>query len=120
MGAVHPVARPSVQRPILRSLIVAAPLVLFLGACAAGSAESQHAASGGLLPQLVLGFWHGVIAPITLLCEVINRLAPHALPWDLHMFETKAGGAPYDVGFYFGIAGGPAVLWSRRPRRRLD
>ena len=49
--------------------------------------------------------------------EFINHFAPHALPWQLHMYETTGTGWAYDVGFYFGLLGGPgAVLggWSRR------
>jgi hypothetical protein len=95
----------------------AAALALLLGACVAGSAESQHAAAGGLLSQLLLGFWHGVIAPVTLIGEIINRFAPHLLPWRLRLYEARATGVAYDVGFYFGLAGGPTVVWSRWPRR---
>jgi hypothetical protein len=103
-----------------RNLVKVAGLmlvVLALSACVAGSEESHHAAAGGLLSQLLLGFWQGIIAPATLLVEVINHFAPHALPWQLHMYETTATGWAYDVGFYFGLLGGPgAVLggWSRR------
>jgi hypothetical protein len=92
-------------------------LLLALGACVAGSAESHHAAAGGLLSQGLLGFWHGIIAPATLLVEVINHFAPHALPWDLHMYEATGTGWAYDVGFYFGLLGGPGAVfggWSRR------
>jgi hypothetical protein len=92
-------------------------LLLGLSACVAGSEESHHAAAGGLLSQILLGFWQGIIAPATLLVEVINHFAPKALPWQLHMYETAGTGWAYDVGFYFGLLGGPgAVLggWSRR------
>ena len=37
-------------------------VVLALGACVAGSEEAHHAAAGGLLSQLLLGFWHGITA----------------------------------------------------------
>jgi len=103
-----------------RSLKLAGSLafVLALGACVAGSAESAHAASGGLLSQVLLGFWHGLIAPVMLIIEVVNRLAPHALPWTVHMYETRATGVAYDVVFYLGLAGSPVVFvgWSRRRR----
>ena len=92
-------------------------LLLALSACVAGSAESHHAAAGGLLSQILLGFWHGIIAPATLLVEVINHFAPKALPWDLHMYEATGTGWAYDVGFYFGLLGGPGAVfggWSRR------
>lgn len=91
--------------------------VLALAACAAGSAESQHAAAGGLLSELLLGFWHGLIAPITLIVEIVNRLAPHPLPWSVRLYEAKGTGVAYDAGFYLGLAGSPIVIrtgWSRR------
>lgn len=91
--------------------------VLALSACVAGSAESQHAAAGGVLSQLLLGFWQGVIAPVTLIGEIINRFAPHFLPWTVGMYETKGAGVAYDVGFYLGLAGGPSVILGGRSRR---
>jgi hypothetical protein len=93
--------------------------ILALTACVAGSRESQHAASDGMLSQLVLGLWHGVIAPVILIVEVINYFAPHLLPWTVRLYEAKSTGAAYDVGFYLGLAGSPIVIrtgWSgRRP-----
>ncbi len=89
-------------------------IALTLGACVAGSADSQHAAAGGWLSQLLLGFWHGLIAPVTLIVEVINRFAPHPLPWRAHLYESRNTGVIYDVGFYVGLAGGPTFAWSRR------
>ena len=92
-------------------------LLLALGACVAGSAESQHAASGGVLSQLLLGFWHGLIAPVMLIIEVIDKFAPHLLPWSVRFYESRVTGVAYDVGFYFGLVGSPLVLgagWSRR------
>jgi hypothetical protein len=91
--------------------------VLLLGACVAGSGESQHAAAGGMLSQGLLGFWHGVIAPVMLIGEIINRLAPHALPWTVRLYEARGTGVAYDVGFYLGLAGGPSILFTRGRRR---
>ena len=93
-------------------------LVLAVAACAAGSAESAHAASGGWLSQGLLGFWHGLIAPVMLIVEVVNHFAPHALPWSVRFYESKGTGVIYDVGFYLGLAGSPVALvgWSRRRR----
>jgi hypothetical protein len=90
--------------------------VLALSACVAGSGESGQAASGGMLSQFLLGFWHGVIGPLTLIGEVINRFFPHLLPWKVHLYETKATGVAYDVGFYLGLAGGPSFAFGRRWR----
>ncbi|HEY5070766.1 MAG TPA: hypothetical protein VII63_01930 [Caulobacteraceae bacterium] len=99
-------------------IAVTVVIVVALSACAAGSAESQHAAAGGALSQLLLGLWHGIIAPVTLIVEVINKLAPHALPWQLHLYEAKGTGVVYDVGFYFGLAGSPSIVITRWRRRR--
>jgi hypothetical protein len=93
--------------------LVVIPL-LTLGACVAGSTEAAHAASGGLLSQFFLGLWHGLIGPVTLIVEVINRLAPHVMPWRAHLYEERAQGVAYDVGFYLGLAGSPIFAWSRR------
>ena len=101
------------MKPALK-IAVAAVVLLALSACAAGSGESQHAAASGDLSQFFLGFWHGIIAPVTLIVEVINHFAPHLLPWKAHIYETGASGAPYDIGFYLGLAGSPVVVWSRR------
>ena len=95
----------------------AVAVVLALAACAAGSGESQHAAAGGLLSQFLLGFWHEIIAPVTLIVEIVNRLAPHVLPWSVRLYEARGTGVVYDVGFYLGLAGSPIVIrtgWSRR------
>jgi hypothetical protein len=102
-----------------RSVIVAgvAALVLGLGACVAGSAESAHAASGGDLSQFFLGVWHGLIGPVMLIIEVVNRFAPHALPWHVRFYEPKDVGVAYDVGFYLGLAGSPVALLSGARRR---
>jgi hypothetical protein len=97
---------------------LAVALLLALGACAAGSGESAHAADGGAISVLALGFWHGLIAPVMLIVELINKFAPHVLPWQVHVYETKAAGALYDLGFYFGLVGGPGVLWGGWSRSR--
>ena len=90
--------------------------VLALSACVAGSGESAHAASSGMLAQFLLGLWHGIIAPLTLIVEIINRVFPHVLPWQTQMYESKADGVAYDVGFYLGLAGGPSFAFGRRWR----
>jgi hypothetical protein len=94
-------------------------LGLVLAACAAGSGESEHAASGGLLSQLLLGLWHGLIAPVMLIIEVVDKFAPHLLPWNVKFYEARGTGVIYDIGFYFGLVGSPLIAhsgWSRRNR----
>lgn len=94
-----------------------AVLALGLSACAAGSGDSQQAAESGGVALLVLGFWHGLIAPVTLLVSAINEFASGALPWAPRMYQ-EGGGVVYDIGFFVGIIGGPSILWSGSLRRR--
>ena len=100
------------MRPFATALLFAA-LAVVLVACAAGTPDASQAATGGPLSQLVLGFWHGLIAPITLIIEVIHRYAPGVLNLSWHMYGSN-GSVPYDIGFYFGLAGGPSFLIWRR------
>jgi hypothetical protein len=93
-------------------------VMLTLCACVAGSADAGHAASGTLFSQFLLGVWHGLIAPVTLLVEVINVLAPHVLPWQARLYETRTTGIVYDVGFYIGLASSPVMIGGRFKRRR--
>jgi len=52
-----------------------------------------------------------------LVVEVINRLAPHLLPWTVKFYESRGTTFIYDIGFYFGLVGSPLLAragWSRR------
>ncbi|HWF00561.1 MAG TPA: hypothetical protein VG248_12245 [Caulobacteraceae bacterium] len=94
-------------------IVLALAVVLTLTACAAGTPDAARAASGGPVSQLVLGFWHGIIAPVTLIVEVIHRFIPGVLNLPWHLYETGAASVPYDVGFFFGLGGGPTFIFSR-------
>jgi len=96
---------------------VGAVLLLGLSACAAGSTDAQEAADSGGVALLLLGFWHGLIAPLTLLVSAINEFATGALPWTPRMYQ-EGGGVIYDIGFFVGMIGGPSILWSGSLRRR--
>lgn len=98
-------------------ILAVAVLAAGLSACVAGSGEAAHAAGGGAISQILLGFWHGVIAPLTLLGEIINHFAPHLLPWKVGFYETRAAGVAYDFGFFLGLAGAPSFIGSRWSRR---
>jgi hypothetical protein len=107
------------QPRIVRRVLTGAGILamLALGACVAGSAEAQHAASGGPLSELLLGMWHGLIAPVMLIVEVINQFAPRLLPWTARFYQPHDSSAVYDIGFYVGLIGSPLLIgvgWSRR------
>lgn len=105
------------SRNALRKYTMSALLVLALSACAAGSTDAANAAQSGGVAVFVLGFWHGLIAPITLLVEVVNEFATGALPWSPRMYQ-EGSGVVYDIGFFIGIIAGPSVLWTGSIRRR--
>jgi hypothetical protein len=102
-----------------KGLTIAAVVALafVLAACAAGGVESGQAAHNGMLQQFLLGIWHGIIAPVTLLVEVLHKLWPHTVPWAIRLYETRADSAAYDVGFFLGLGGGPVIVIRRRWRR---
>lgn len=99
------------RRTILVLAIFGAGLAL--AGCIAGTEASHQAAAGGLVSQLLLGLWHGIIAPVALVIEIINRFMPGVLPWHAQLYETHATGVAYDIGFYVGMAGGPLAASSR-------
>ncbi len=51
--------------------------------------------SGGHVAGILLGLWHGIISPITLILSFLNR--------NVQMYEVHNDGAPYNVGFFLGI-----------------
>jgi hypothetical protein len=96
---------------------VFALLLVGLCACAAGSHDAQQSVQAGGISTFVLGFWHGLIAPLTLLVELINEFATGTLPWSPRMYQEGAG-VVYDIGFFIGIIAGPSILWTGSLRRR--
>ncbi|HWE47754.1 MAG TPA: hypothetical protein VG407_17165 [Caulobacteraceae bacterium] len=91
----------------------AAFALLSLAACTAGSATAEHAAHQGFIVQFVMGFWHGMIAPFTLLGEIIDKFFPKVLPWHVHLYESRGTGVAYDIGFYLGLVGSPVAIIHR-------
>ena len=94
-------------------IVGVAALALLLAACAAGGVESHQAAQGGFISQFLLGLWHGIISPITLLVEIGHKLFPKTIPWAIRLYETRDATVVYDVGFYLGLAGAPSLAVRR-------
>ena len=88
-------------------------LAIALAACAAGGVESAETTHQGMFALFLLGVWHGIIAPITLLVEVLHKLWPHAVHWTIRLYETRANSVAYDLGFFFGLGGGPVIVVRR-------
>jgi hypothetical protein len=104
------------MKTLLKAAIIT--LLLTVSACAAGTAASHDAAQNGALSQLLLGFWHGVIAPVSLIGEIINKLSPGALPWTFRFYEGRDTSVLYDAGFFVGIFVGPSSILTGATRRR--
>ncbi len=94
-------------------------LTLALSGCVAGSADAAHAAASGPLVQFLLGLWHGFIAPVTLIGEILNKFFPHLLPWTVRLYETKDPSLAYHIGFYLGLVGSPVLVVHRYRYRRV-
>jgi hypothetical protein len=45
---------------------------------------------------ILLGIWHGIISPITLIVSFVNP--------KIQMYEVHNDGSPYNFGFLFGVA----------------
>ncbi len=52
--------------------------------------------AGGAVAGILLGLWHGIISPITLILSFLNH--------NVQMYEVHNDGAPYNLGFFLGIA----------------
>lgn len=98
--------------------VMACALFVIISGCAAGTEASEQAAQNGNLTQLVLGFWHGIIAPVTLIGEIINTFAPSSLPWTFEFYESRGTNVIYDAGFFIGVFVGPSGVWTALTRSR--
>ena len=58
--------------------------------------EMNRPGSGGHVAGILLGVWHGIISPITLILSFLNHR--------VQMYEVHNDGAPYNLGFFLGIA----------------
>ena len=50
----------------------------------------------GAVAGILLGLWQGIISPITLILSFLNH--------NVQMYEVHNDGAPYNLGFFLGIA----------------
>jgi hypothetical protein len=88
-------------------------IALTMTACVAGTQTATDFAATGPLPQVLLGFWHGLIAPFMLLYGFV---APYIVPgydqqW--HVYEGITAGFSYHLGFCFGVLVWPFFLLGR-------
>lgn len=93
--------------------LVVVGVLLVLGACAAG--PNPASAGGPDAAGFLLGFWQGLISPITFIVSLFND--------QVNIYEVHNNGNWYDFGFMLGVAsvfsggGGGAGARSSRSRR---
>jgi hypothetical protein len=50
----------------------------------------------GSVAGILLGIWHGIISPVTLVLSFVNK--------DVQMYEVHNDGSQYNLGFLIGVA----------------
>ena len=50
----------------------------------------------GRVAGILLGIWHGIISPVTLVLSFVNK--------DVQMYEVHNDGSQYNLGFLLGVA----------------
>jgi len=77
-------------------LLILIPLVLLLGACAAGNPQFSSEAPANFW----WGIWHGIISVVSLIVHIFNE--------NVVVYETHNTGGWYDFGFLLGVI----FVWS--------
>lgn len=52
--------------------------------------------ANGNIAGILLGIWHGIISPVTLVVSFVNP--------NVQMYEVHNDGSPYNLGFLIGVA----------------
>jgi len=84
---------------ILPKIILLAVISLLLTGCT--FAGDSSAITQGT-PGFIMGLWHGIIAPYTLIVRFFL---------DIHMYAIPNTGIGYDAGFLLGIIGAIPLGW---------
>ena len=110
-------------------VVLFAVMLAALGACAPGSKvnldktdseikftapgpnpELDTPAENGPVAGLAMGFWHGLISPVTLIMSFLNPVT--------EMYEVHNNGPMYNLGFLLGVALVFLILGFSGGRRR--
>ena len=87
-------------------------LCLLLSSCLPGDGKNTQDKPAGFFS----GFWHGVVAPISLIVQIFNS--------SIHIYESYNTGFWYDLGFWLAISGGASgsavTIKASHKRRRSD
>ena len=100
--------------PSFRTVLIAAVLILVVGACAPGNARWD--AEFGTRANFWAGLWHGLIIIVTFIVSLFTN--------DVKIFEANNVGWGYNLGFLLGcmisLGGGLRAGTHKRRRREAD
>ncbi len=100
----------------IAKVVILGGLALTLTACIAGTTDSAQAATGPAMAQMVLGFWHGLLAPFLILAELARRFFPASIHFSWTAYQAGVVGFPYNIGYCFGLVSWPFMIWARLRR----
>lgn len=83
----------------LKKITLISLVILVLGGCTFAGDSSTFTQG---TPGFLMGIWHGIIAPYTLIVRFFLEIEMYAIP---------NSGLPYDVGFLLGIIGAIPLGW---------
>lgn len=87
------------MKTLLKTIGLAITSILCLSACTfAGDSSTLTAGTPGFL----MGLWHGLVAPLSLIARFFL---------DIEMYALPNSGVTYDLGFLIGIVGAIPVGW---------
>ena len=86
------------KSPLFKILLLAVVAVILTGCTFAG--DTSSIASG--TPGFLMGVWHGIVAPYTLVVRYFL---------DIKMYAIPNSGIGYDLGFLLGIVGAIPIGW---------
>jgi len=86
------------KKSILKIAILTLIIIVLTGCTFAG--DSSSLASG--TPGFLMGIWHGIVAPYTLIVRFFL---------DIKMYAIPNSGIGYDLGFLLGIIGAIPLGW---------
>jgi hypothetical protein len=82
-----------------KKIILLTLSIIFLTACTFAGDSSGLSQN---FPGFVMGLWHGLVAPFTLIVRFFI---------DIKMYANPAGSLGYDIGFLLGLLGAVPIGW---------
>ncbi len=82
----------------MKKIAVIASIIILTGCTFAGDSSSLTQGA----PDFIMGLWHGIVAPFTLIVRFFL---------DIKMYANPTGSFGYDIGFLLGLIGAIPIGW---------